>query len=325
MTHSQYQFFNEGSIRQDANVNTSNIIIPLTQLGVLEVKGEHSFSFLQNLLTNDVNHLDTNQAQPNGLCNAKGRLLATFILISRNNSLQLVLPKNMCTSIQQRLSMYKLRSKVVISDISNGLSIIGLALCSDTFNKNLLFPRRDYQAFEYESCLIIKIPSSINRYLCLGYQNDIDSLCQRFRMKKWQMSSEMEWQLLDINEGLATVLFNTMEKFTPQQINFDLIGGVSFNKGCYPGQEIVARLHYLGKPSRRLFSAQSTIKNLPDIGQNVTDLHGNILGHVIMGQFNSIHTVRLLLSLKLADCEKEMFVNKSTAVVKIQSLMTGAN
>ena len=302
------------------NFNTSNIIMPLTQLGVLEVKGEHSFTFLQNLLTNDVNSLNSNHAQPSGLCNTKGRLLATFILINRNNYLQLILPKDMCASVQQRLSIYKLRSKVIISDVSNELSIIGLAPCANTFNKDLLFPRGDYQASEYENCLIIKIPSSINRYICLGYRDTIDNLCQQLRMKEWQMSSEIEWQLLDIDEGLATVLLNTMEKFTPQQINFDLIGGVNFNKGCYPGQEIVARLHYLGKPSRRLFSAQSTIKSLPDAGQNVTDHHENILGHVIMGQFHSINAANLLLSLRLSDCNEEMFINKSTAVVKIQSL-----
>lgn len=322
MTDFWQSLLEQSSLNQHVDFDGSDYLIPLSQLGILEIKGDDSTSFLQNLLTNDVDALSINQSQLNGFCNAKGRLFAIFLLIRRAGSFQLVLPRTMCVGLQQRLTMYKLRSKVVISENSDDLSLLGLVSNTENTIANINLPTQDYQVSENENALFIKLPGLIDRYLCLDHQPEIERFCQQLIEQQWHVASETTWQVMDINAGLATVLPETKEKFTPQQLNFDLIGGVSFNKGCYPGQEVVARLHYLGNPSRRLFSAHCREKVQPEVGDEITDHDGNILGHIVTAQFNAIDTIKLLLSLKLADSDKDMFVNTSTEIVGIQSLAT---
>ena len=305
-------------VTQYLDSNKTNYLMPLNQLGIIQIEGEEAGSFLQNLLTNDVNALAINQSQLNGFCSAKGRLLATFLLVRRADSFQLVLPKSMCDGLQQRLTMFKLRTKVTISNVSEKLSLVGLITNSEK-HTDVILPQQDYQAAEDNNNLLLKLPSSMDRYLCIVQQDNLDTFCQQLLTQTWQLAVESSWQLLDIEQGLSTVVPETKEKFTPQQINFDLVGGVSFNKGCYPGQEVVARLHYLGKPSRRLFSASCSSDKLPTAGEEVTDQEGNILGHVAAAQFSSANNIKLLLSLKLAGSDKPMFTSGPTTVTDVQA------
>jgi len=319
MTDFWQTLIEQSPVTQYLESNKTNYLMPLSQLGIIQIEGEEAGSFLQNLLTNDVNALAINQSQLNGFCSAKGRLLAIFLLIRRADSFQLILPKSMCGGLQQRLTMFKLRAKITITDVSAHLSLIGLTTSTEK-PTDIMLPQQDYQATEQDNNLLIKLPSFINRYLCIIQSDELDTFCQKWLQQDWQLAAESSWQLLDIEQGLATITPDTKEKFTPQQINFDLVGGISFNKGCYPGQEVVARLHYLGKPSRRLFSASCSSDSLPTDGQEVTDQEGKILGHVASAQFSSDNNIKLLLSLRLAECDKTMFINDSIAVTEIQAL-----
>jgi len=312
--------FEQHSVAQYPDFDNANYLMPLSQIGVIQIQGEESSTFLQNLLTNDVASLSVNQSQLNGFCNAKGRLLAIFLLLRRADCFQIIVPQSMCAGLQQRLSMYILRSKVTVSNVSDKLSLIGLAQSVDAADGKFELPKQNYHAEEQDNKLFIKLPGSLNRYLCLGSEVDIDTHCQELVEQHWLLADEPSWQLLDIDFGLATVLPDTKEKFTPQQLNFDLIGGVSFNKGCYPGQEIVARLHYLGKPSRRLFSASCCSDKLPEPGHEISDQDGSILGHVVSAQFSSIDNIKLLLSLKLTEKDNAMFIQSSVVVNDIKAL-----
>jgi folate-binding protein YgfZ len=315
-----WQSLREYPISQYLDTNDS-YLMPLEQLGLIQVEGEDAKSFLQNLLTNDVDALAINQSQLNGFCNAKGRLLAIFLLIRRTDSFQLVLPKSMCAGLLQRLTMFKLRSKVAITDLSDQLPLIGLATDVEKID-DITCPKQNFQAAEHDRNLLIKLPSSAERYLFIAQPDKREKFCHNLLNQDWQLATESAWQLLDIEQGLSTILPETKEKFTPQQLNFDLVGGVSFKKGCYPGQEVVARLHYLGKPSRRLFSANCNSDKLPAAGQEITDQKGNILGHVAAAQFSSSNNTKLLLSLKLAESNKPMLTHDSTTITEVQALAT---
>lgn len=305
---------------QHADVQNNNYLMPLSQLGVLEIKGDDASTFLQNMLTNDVNALAVNQSQLSGFCNAKGRLLALFLLIRRSDYFQIILPKSMCASLLQRLTLFKLRSKVSIIDVSNDFTLVGLTQGKNEKINYIDLPEQNFQTTEHDNNLFLKLPSSINRYLLLTESTSTKEICQNLLNQSISVANEASWQLLDIEIGLATVLPETKEKFTPQQLNFDLVGGISFNKGCYPGQEIVARLHYLGKPSRRLFSANCICNDLPIAGLEVTDQDGTIVGHVVTAQFCTLNDCKLLLSLKLADCDKKLFIHNSIAMTKLLPL-----
>jgi len=281
------------------SLSTPNFM-PLPQLGVLQVSGDEAQSFLQNLLTNDVNALAINQSQLSGFCNAKGRLFAIFQLIRREGFYQLVLPKMMCSVLQKRLSMFVLRAKVTISDESENMACIGLSPQNKAELEQLELP---------EDMLVNDEQSS--RYMSVSSIKQINELLPVLQEKKWGLASNTLWEQLDIEAGIPTVFPETKEKFTPQQVNLDLVNGVSFNKGCYPGQEVVARLHYLGKPSRRMFLAEISTNDLPLAGDEITNNDGDIAGHIVRTQYKDKNTIQLLLSLKLTELKNKLFSNES--------------
>lgn len=289
--------------------------MPLIQLSTFHVTGDEASSFLQNLFTNDVTALAMNQSQLNGFCNAKGRLLSLFLLIRRDEHYQIVLPKSMCTILQQRLSMYILRSKVTISDMSNDMVCVGLNNAIDPASL-AEFPHK----LEQRNISLTQYPHAKQRHLYIGNKEHAVDLCQLLLDQQWQLASEQSWNLTDIQAGLPMIFPESKEKFTPQQVNLDLVDGVSFKKGCYPGQEVVARLHYLGKPSRRMFLASAITTDLVLSGEEITDQDTKVIGHIVQAQIDNNGTIYMLLSLKLSDITKNAFIHNTIAITHIQSL-----
>ena len=269
---------------------------------MLTVSGTDAQSFLQNLLTNDVTALATNQSHLSGFCNAKGRLFALFHLIRRQEDYQLILPKEMCLALQQRLTMYILRSKVTITDETENLSCLGLISTDKSPTQALNLAAEAVQQLN-------------DRTLCIASHQKIEGIVSTAKEQHWQLASENIWFIADIDAGYPMIFPETKEKFTPQQVNLELVGGVSFNKGCYPGQEIVARLHYLGKPSRRMFKATQVTKQIPNIGDEiVTDL-GDIAGHIVSIQSKEEAHFELLISLKLNQLNAKLLINDSSVII----------
>ncbi|MDH5591515.1 MAG: folate-binding protein [Gammaproteobacteria bacterium] len=298
-------------------LNTTPCYIPLTQLGVLNIAGDDAQTFLQSMFTNDVAALAINQGQLSGFCNAKGRLFGLFLLIRRKGYYQLVLPKNMCNSLQQRLTMFVLRSKVTISDETANLVSLGLSYPDNNQADFLSMPDEIYQAIEEDGQLLIRLPSDMLRVLWIGSSEQASQLEQTLVEHQWQQVSNTVWDLLDIEAGIPAVLPETKEKFTPQQVNLDLVNGVSFKKGCYPGQEVVARLHYLGKPSRRMFIAKAQTTEQIEVGTEITTDSGDIAGHVVSAQHTDPDTILLLVSLKLSSQTASLLLAPSTTVMLI--------
>ncbi|NOQ81429.1 MAG: folate-binding protein [Methylophaga sp.] len=286
------------TLTPDNYSDSTAYFMPLEQLGVLHISGDEAQGFLQNLLTNDVADLAINQAQLSGFCNAKGRLFALFQLIRRKDYYQIILPRLMVTLLQQRLGMYVLRSKVTISNESDNLVCIGLTSPNNNYADSLDLSNDLYLQNEQQNCC-----------LCVVSHEQASNLLHTLQEQQWQLASNKVWDLLDIKAGIPTILPETKEKFTPQQVNLDLIDGVSFKKGCYPGQEVVARLHYLGKPSRRMSIAEANATELPANGDEVKTKAGDIAGHVVRSQLNDKNTIQLLVSLKLTEQDSALFIS----------------
>jgi len=308
MTHSWQDLVEQlNTLPTETDVSSKNSFIPLPQLGVIHVSGEEAQPFLQNLLTNDVNALAINQSQLSGFCNAKGRLFAIFQLIRREGYFQIVLPNSMSTALQQRLTMFVLRAKVTISNESETMNCIGLTNSDDKSIAALSLSENSVVNFEQS-----------NRHLCIVPQQQTSELLTQLDNQQWSLASNTLWEQYNIQEGIPTVFPETKEKFTPQQVNLDLINGVSFNKGCYPGQEVVARLHYLGKPSRRMFIAQAHSDNMPSVGDEVKTESDDVAGHIVQAQSKEPDSIQLLLSLKLAEIEHPLFINETVAVTLME-------
>lgn len=233
------------------------IITDLSLFGLIQFFGDDAEDFLQKQLTCDVKEVDPKMAQYGAYCTAKGRVYSTFTLWQQDDSYMMQLPANLITSIQKRLSMYVLRAKVQLTNVSDDWVQIGLAGVTAA----AMVEKISNKQFVYERSLQIIVCDNI-RILCLSPQRFVLIVSPENAPELWIRLSEHAaevgtnyWEWLTIQDGIPVILPETQELFIPQMINLDALGGVSFKKGCYPGQEIVARTHYLGQLKRRMILA----------------------------------------------------------------------
>lgn len=255
------------------DLNSINFnLFALSQISVIEVSGDDSASFLQRLLTSDISEVTPNQSQFSAFLNPKGRVIANFLLTMRNGRFYIVVAEELADSLVNRLRLYVLRTKVNIN-VESGLSFFGCYQPLETRESEL--PKSVLETQTIDEFTVVKMPGVEMRLGVLAdasYTEVVDRL----------PVSEF-WQLQDINAGVPWLNQLTSELFIAQAINLDLIGGVSWTKGCYPGQEIVARLHYRGGINRRMVSARSSAESKPVPGTEIScpDLPGNQTGTVV--------------------------------------------
>ena len=222
-------------------------MIPLPHLTVLELTGPDVQAFLQAQVPSDVRLLTSDRAQISGWCTAKGRLLTTFVIWPVSNSdhggYRLLLASDVADSIAKRLKMYVLRLKVQISRLED--TVYGLLNPPATLG-DLTLPTETWQITHGNDLTAIRLNSS--QVLLTGSSTALAALGNTV-----STGAPEVWLRADITQGFPLVTAATSEHYVPQMVNLDKLGGVSFKKGCYPGQEIVARTHYLGKIKRHLY------------------------------------------------------------------------
>lgn len=237
----------------------ASFVAPLTDCGLIQVTGEEAAHFLHNQLTNDVEHLTETEARLAGYCSPKGRLLATFLMWKSADTIQLQLPYQMQAAIQKRLQMFVLRAKVKLTDVTPSSITLGLAGQSASAALVSWFPEipaQPYAKITSEQGTLIRLADALDapRYLWLTTA-DIAEKAWPQLTRTLSPAAPHVWRRTDILAGIPRITLSTQEQFVPQMVNFELIGGVNFKKGCYPGQEIVARSQYLGKLKRRMMLA----------------------------------------------------------------------
>ena len=203
----------------------------LSRYGLLSVTGDDAREFLHAQLTNDIRGLAAERAAFAGWCSAKGRLLATFLVVPSAQGFLLQLARDLAAPVAKRLAMFVLRSKVKIADESERWAQDGLW-------------ETDAGAQEVSwSGALATVRVGERRYLQLGPLEE---------MKAPPNAAEEEWTLQEIRAGRPLITAATQDLFVPQMVNLEKLGGVDFQKGCYPGQEIVARAQYRGQVKRRM-------------------------------------------------------------------------
>lgn len=255
--------FSNGRVTHFAATPTRNgndALCDLSHYGVIKVSGEEAAKFLQAQLTNDVLALNDGQAQWNGWCSPKGRLLVTFLIWRHDNSYLLLLPKSLQVAIQKRLGMFVLRSKVVIEDVSNVWQRIGVI--ADT-NTSLTLPTNLMQCETNKLGLVIRL--SNQRALIVAEIVTAIATWQTLSKTISRVGAN-DWDLAGIRDGIIDITPETQDAYVPQMVNFELIGAVNFKKGCYPGQEIVARTQYRGILKRRMVRATFAAIDIPIAG-----------------------------------------------------------
>ena len=225
------------------NSEQQNLTLELTTLTLVKATGEDAIKFLNDQFTNDINALEPNDWQFNGYCSAKGRLIAIMRLFIADDAIYIIIPKSIAENLINRLNVYVFRAKVKIEMLDD--LIVGL-LGSPASEQMAIKPQQ-HQYIVTENGFILNLSFGSQRYLLITNQKtdlSTDLLSGE--------AADKHWRLAEINDGVPTVYAETIEKFIPQHVNLDKINGVSFKKGCFPGQEIVARLHYLGKSKQTM-------------------------------------------------------------------------
>jgi len=232
-----------------------NFVAPLTDLGLISLTGDDAASFLHNQITNDVEKLDLANARLAGYCTPKGRLLATFLMWKDAGQIVLQLPRALQPAIQKRLQMFVLRAKAKLADIGDQRVALGLAGNAAATALQQWFPQLPAQPYgktDNEHGTLVRVADSRGAPRFQWITTEEQALAAWPVLTQTLTAADAQaWRLSDIYAGVPTITQPTQEQFVPQMINFELIGGVNFKKGCYPGQEIVARSQYLGKLKRR--------------------------------------------------------------------------
>jgi len=261
-----------GNLRRELSVAlTGNVFADLSHYGLISVHGEDAAEFLLGQFTNDLREVDEQRSQYSGYCNAKGRLLCTFRIFRHGDSYYLSQPAEMVEPLINKLRMFVLRSKVTIekaSDTFVHLGISGEAAAADLEKAFGVLPEKLHDVVRNDNGLVINVPGVRPGYEIFTTREYASTLWDALNVHHAPIGADA-WQLLDIEAGVPVIYPQTQETFIPQMVNLQLVDGVSFRKGCYPGQEIVARMQYLGKLKRRMYRARVDSKERPQPGDEV--------------------------------------------------------
>ena len=282
-------------------------VAPVTDLGIIAVEGDDAASFLHNQLTNDVEHLGRNEARLAGYCTPKGRLQATFLYWRDAEAVFLQLPRAIQPPLQKRLAMFVLRAKAKLRDATAEApfaAVLGLggAKAETALRRHVAeLPAAPYGKVDGPLGTVIRLADVFGapRYLWLTTAETATAALPGLA-GELALGGNQAWQLAAIHAGVPQITAATQEQFVPQMVNLELLGGVNFKKGCYPGQEIVARSQYLGKLKRR--TALATVANpAARAGDEVFSMAdpGQPCGMVVNAAENGLGGADLLVEMKL--------------------------
>lgn len=246
-------------------------LFDLSHLGLIRVSGEDAQSFLQGQFTNDTREVSSTWSQLSAYCSPKGRMMANFRLFMNSGDYLLQMPLETHATVLKRLPMFVLMSKATVSDASNELVTIGIAgECAPALLQNAFsaLPGKTGEAIEENGNSLIRMAGEPARFQVTGQPESIIALWQQLATEATPANRDY-WRLLDIRAGIPTIYQATSDAFVPQMTNMQQIDGVSFTKGCYTGQEVVARMKYLGKLKRRMYRASVKSEQRPQPGDEL--------------------------------------------------------
>ncbi len=289
-------------------VHTGLVITDLSHKGLIEANGEEATDFLQGQLTNDVRDVSQQHSQLSAYCNHKGRMLANFRIFKRQESYYLQIPQDLLEPTLKRIGMFILMSKLTLKDSSQ--SLIGIGVSGPKADQQLSqhitdLPENVDDVTQVSGYTIIKIAGTLPRYEIYGDLEAMKTLWSNLDVDAAPVG-QGPWESLDISAGIPTIYPETSEAFVPQMTNMQLVNGVSFKKGCYSGQEVVARMQYLGKLKRRMFKVLVDTSDAVKPGDKLFcegSSSGQGTGQIVTAQANPNGGVDALAVIDINDAE----------------------
>ncbi|MEW6590632.1 MAG: folate-binding protein [Pseudomonadota bacterium] len=259
----------------------ATVVADLSQLGLIAFQGEDTATFLQGQLTNDVRALHADGAQWNGLCSPKGRLLGNFLMWRQGEDTCLQLAGDLTASVLKRLSMFILRAKVKGRDASDEtvrVVVAGPQAATAVHAAMGAVPEAPMRSAAVANGWVVRVGA--DKFVLSIAPGAAEAVWQTLRQSATPVGAPV-WDWLRLTAGIPMIVAATQEQFVPQMVNYEVLGGVSFQKGCYTGQEIVARSQYLGKLKRRMVLAHVDAEATPGDSLYSADLDGQASGTVV--------------------------------------------
>ena len=284
-----------------------NSLIELSHLGLLKVTGEENKKFLQGQLTCNTETVTEANSVLGTYCNLKGRAHSSFRVFQRDEDLYLLMDRQLVPVMIELLKKYIVFSKAELADASDELIVLGLAGTGateflsdfynyDSANSELMQRHSNTQVIQHLTARENLHPAL---YLTISTPNEAINLWKNFSPNA-TTASKNSWDLLLTNAGEAQVNINSKELFIPLELNLQALNYIDFKKGCYTGQEIIARLYYRGKAKQRLYIADVNCQQLPTENDSVYVADGNsqAAGHVVNAAWNAPNQATILAVIK---------------------------
>jgi len=238
---------------------SADVVAPLADRGTIRVRGADRDAFLQGQLSSDIRELTPSRGQLASYSTPKGRVLAIFTAIRSGDDIWLETSRSLLAPTLKRLRMFVMRSKVTLDDA--GTDVISIGVAGPNADRvleaaSLVVPSVLCLCGEVDGVVVMRRRGPQHRYSLHGSAERLAALWPKLAAHARPVGTQA-WQLTDILAGFPALHPETSEQHVAQMMNLDQLDGISFTKGCYPGQEIVARLHYLGNLKRRMFIARS--------------------------------------------------------------------
>ncbi len=303
-----------------------HVLADLSDYSLIRARGDDTLNFLNGQLSNDIRQLDATRSQLAAWCNPKGRMMVIFRLFRRDKDYLLQLPAALHENTLKRLRMFVLRSKVTLENVDAELSCFGLSgpEAENRLRESAGFaPRGDNACETLDGMTILSLPGPQPRYEIVAPTTTAMKLWDKLKSGASPVGPAV-WAWLDIMAGIPSVHPETSEEFVPQMANLEAVGGVNFKKGCYPGQEIVARMQYLGKLKQRMYRAHFAGERAPRPGEAVyaPDFPGQSAGTVVESQPSPDggHDLLAVIQIGSADTGELHLENEGGPQLSLQSL-----
>lgn len=301
----------------------SDIISDLSHYRLIPVRGEDAAEFLHNQLGVDCRNWPSGQSRLTAWCNPKGRALALFRVFRHKGEFYLRLPARLADPVRKRLSMFILRSKVSLDDPGEPPVHIGISGpgAADGIQKHTAKPPdQPGKTCEAGALTIMRVPGPQPRFELVGSSEAVIDLWSNLT-PQYRPVGEPVWRLLEVLSGLPEVHPETSEAFVPQMLNLHWLGGIDFRKGCYPGQEVVARIHYRGGLKRRLYLLDLDSGTCPVPGSAVkTTGEASNAGSIVQAARTPESTVKALAVLRSEQAQTGKLALEDGSPIRILEL-----
>ena len=288
-------------------LNLENKYVHLNTNSTIKVEGDDRIQFLQGQLTQDINLITLDRALFAGFCNPKGRVLAFMLCYIDQASIHIQIDSSIEESFLKRLKMYVLRSKVSMSLLGDQFTCIGFMGFKALLDQGIQAPKSYLDIVRSHDVMIMRVGKNTERFQLMGDASKVNSFMQLNLPEYTSMSIE-SWNNLNILDGIPDIYPSTQEAFIPQSLNMDLIDGVNFKKGCYTGQEIVARTHYLGKVKRRMYRGFIESQDVLTPGDQILNEKKEVIGQLVRSAAENNSKTNMLIELRVDQAHEALYI-----------------